>query len=229
MRVLWFDEMQNSNAPDYLTSPALADDGYIGTTNITLLGERTFNAIGIGNAVELVDGLEVSKAPSIIINGEVVTLDIDENANGLYMLSQEYTADTVEIELDPQYSVGRIAVGMARQTGVSPAREPGFWSSTTHRMTRGGQPIPGMGGVSGRKQSVDIRYGLTKEIFDDIKKAFPGQISRGFPVFVSFDDCSFPEMYPYKRLNAVMDEKYTYQSSALKFLYSKKITFFERY
>lgn len=229
MRAIWFDYMQNSNAPDYLKSSPLADDGVIGDTVVTFPEEQTYNAIGIGNAVEIVNGVEVSKAPSIIINGETVTLDTDEDANGLYMLSQTYTSTTVSISLPSQYSVGRIAVGMGRQTGVSPSREPGFWSSSTNRVTREGQAIAGMGGVSGRKQSVDIRYGFNEEIITDIKKAYPPQISRGFPLFISFIDCSFPGMHMFKRLYAITDLRYTFQSSVMQFLYSKKMMFTERF
>jgi hypothetical protein len=218
MRVIWDDYIQSSDAPDFLKTPSLADKDALNGVTVTFTTERTYNAIGVGN----------TNAPEIIVNGQTVTL-AQPDTNGLYMLPQTYTSSTVTLSISSEYTVGRVAVGTARSTPIAPAREPGLESTSNPRITLSNQVIAGVGGVSRRTFSVDMRYKFTKEIWDDIEAAYPQQIGRGFPLFVSFDDCNVAGHYPFPRLYAQPDAKFVFQSSVYRFLYSKKIKLTERF
>lgn len=218
MRAIWYDFIPGSDAPSHLKTPALADDGPANGLTITFPQAQTYDAIGVGN----------TDALSIIVNGETINL-VQPDTNGLYMLPQEYTSTTVTISLSSEFNVGRIAVGKAHSTPIAPAREPGMRSTSAPRVTRSNQVIPGLGGVSMRTFSVDVRYKFTREIWDDIYAAFPTQLGQGFPIFVDFEKCDAMQNYPFSRLYAQPDDKFVFQSAARKFLYSKKINLTERF
>jgi len=218
VRVIFNDLLQTSDAPAALKTPALADTSTANGLTVTFPASAKYNAIGIGN----------TSAPEIIVNGQTITLE-QPDTNGLYMLPQEYEQNTVTLSISSEYTVGRIAVGFAHSVGLSPAREPGFWSTNNSRTTLSGQVIAGVGGVTGRKITVDVRYKLTREMVADIEAAYPSQIGRDFPLFVDFLDCSDSSRYPWPRLYAATDKNIVLQSSVRRFLYSKKWTFEERY
>jgi len=218
MKILIDDFIQNSNAPETLKSPALADITQFSSLPITLDSVQTFDSIGVGNC----------DSPTISINGEIITIDPTEE-NGLYTLNTPQTTDSVLIEFPSSTKIGRIGIGMGRIICASPAREPGFWSTAKPRTTLSGQVIPGVGGVSGRIISVDFRYKFTKEIFEDVQRAYTYQIGQGFPFFISFTDSPLVDRYPWKRLYAFTDLKWIFQSSTAYFLYSKKMKFTEAF
>ncbi len=190
----------------------------------------SFTAIGIDLGVsKTIDciGIGYTDATNIEVNGQNIVLD-SVTPNGLYQLTTPITANVLHINLKGGTYAGRIAVGKSRQIGISPAREPGFGSSQTSRTTLSGQTIPGVGGVTWRKIQVDVRYKFTRDIFEDIERSYPSQLSRNYPLFISFDDQG-SENYPWNRLYASTDTQWLFQSSVNKFLYSKKMNFEERF
>ena len=218
MRVIFYDFITESDAPEFLKTPALADNGTVNGLVVNFGTVRTFNAIGIGN----------TDAPTLLVDGQVVTLS-QPDSNGLYLLTTPITASSVTLTVSLPYTVGRIAIGMARQFGISPAREPSFWSTANSRVTLSGQVIPGAGGVSGRKVSVDVRYKFDSDILTDIYRAFPLQLSRNFPVFFELGECSASEIYPWTLGYGYFSGKWVFQSSVNSFLYSKKLELTEAY
>jgi hypothetical protein len=214
MKILFYDLIQDSDAPATLKSPALADklidDGF----TITLDDTYTIDCIGIG----------YTDATAITVNGELITIA----GNGLYLLDTVLSTDTLTVAHDGTY-VGRLAAGEYSKLGASPAREPGFYSTNNPRRTLSGQVVPGAGGITGRQIDIDVRYKFTRDIFDQIEAAYPDQLGKGFPVFVRFDDES--ERMPWDRLYASVEgiESFMLQSSANKFLYSRKMVFREAF
>ena len=221
MKILFYDYMQESDAPSTLISPALSDT-YSGTSfTVTLSQSRTFDSVGIG----------YTDADNITINGETISLPDpspypDSYRNGLYLITAQ-TTDTLVISHDGSY-IGRLAVGMARELGAAPSREPGFYSTNSDRETLSMQTIPGAGGVTGRKIQVDFRYKFTETIVNDIELAYPGQIGRGYPLFLYFDTSCL--VWPWARLyGKPTDKEWVFESSARKYLYSYKINFKEAF
>ena len=214
MRILIDDFVQDSDAPDELKSPALADD-YEFTTSIVIdLGSpKTIDCIGIGNT----DGINFT------VNGQAVTF----SENGLYLLSPSITAQNITINYDGSF-VGRIGLGINRNICTIPAKEPGFYSTFQDRDTVSGQVVPGAGGIWGRKIGVDVRYKITEEIYSDFTSAYPSQISKNFPFFLNFleEDFKLPFKLFYASLN---NNDLTFQNAINKFLYSKRFDFIERF
>jgi hypothetical protein len=147
--------------------------------------------------------------------------------NGLYLLAVAQTTDTLVISHDGTY-IGRLAIGMAREIGASPSREPGFYSTNSDRNTLSRQTIPGAGGVTGRKIQVDFRYKFTETIVNDIELAYATQIGRGYPLFLWFDTTKL--VWPWSRFYGKPDNKdILLQSSVRKYLYSYKMMFNEAF
>lgn len=218
MKALFYDYIQDSNAPESLKSPSLADTTQIQEIFIDLGQVRTFDSVGIGNTEE----------NSVTINGELINLDPTEK-NGLYHFDNPITASVVHIVFQASTKVGRIAIGRGFKLGAAPAREPGFWSTSNPRKTLSGQVIAGVGGVTGRSLQVDFRYKVDREIFDEIALAYPLQLGRGYPIFISFPTATEQNRFPWKRFYGVPDLKWVFQSSVNKFLYSKKLNFTEAF
>lgn len=205
MKIILNDLIQKSDAPEFLKSPALTQRWEDTSLTIILESSQTFNAVGIGG----------TDATSINVNGEVITFI----ENGLYIIP-ELTTDTINLSHNGTY-MGRFAVGVGHDIGLSPSREPGFYSTSNPRTTQSGQVIAGAGGYSGQLINVEAKYKITETIYNDIKLAYPDQISKGFPFFFFFD-CQVG--YPLTRLyGAFTDKKFIFQSSVRSFLYSKKL------
>ena len=219
MRTIFNDLIQNSDAPATLKSPALADITTFQALTVNLAQEQTFDSIGVG----------YTDANAITINGQVVTIEQGFEQNGLYKLASPITATILEISFSTSSYIGRLAIGMGRHLGAAPAREPGFYTTTKSRVTLSGQVIPGVGGISGRVQSVDFRYKIDREIFNDIQLAYPTQLSKMYPLFISFSDCNEQNRFPWKRFYGFTDPDILFQSSVNKFLYSNKFKFTEAF
>ena len=218
MNILFDDFVQYSNSPSSLRSASLAETTKFLSLTVDLGSVRTFDCIGVGNTT----------ATTINVNGVNVALSAVDK-NGLYLLPAPITSSTLILTFPAENTVGRVAVGVARQLYAAPAREPSFWSTATSRRTLSGQVVPGAGGVSGRKISLDFRYKFTREIVDDIQRAFPSQLGRGYPLFLSFTHPSELNRFPWERLYATTDNAWLFQSSVNKFLYSIKLDFTEAY
>lgn len=212
MYILFDDFIQYSDAPESLKSAALADISTFQEVFISLDKIRTFDCIGVGN----------TSAESVIINGVNIPLDPSEKS-GLYHLPFSITTSNIQISFPTSESVGRIAIGVGRKLGAAPAREPGFWTTSQNLVTLSGQSIPGVGGITGRSIQVDFRYKISREVFTDIQNAFPSQLGRGFPVFVSFPTPTEQNRFPWKRLYGVPDASWVFQSSVNFFSYSSKL------
>ena len=217
MKILINDVLQYATAgvPDELISPSLADRDNATSYSITLDTTRDIDCFGIGN----------TDATEVTINGDTITL-ASTDKNGLYLLTSELSTSSLTITHNGSY-IGRLAVGKSRSLGAAPAREPGFYTTAEPRITASGQVVEGAGGVSGRTIQLDFRYKFTQDIFDDIEAAYEGQISRGFPFFLYFDKET--HRMPWERLYASSDQELVFQSSVNRFLYSRRMTFTERF
>lgn len=221
MRILFYDLMQvAADAPASLISPALADVWLGNSLTVTFANPRSFDCVGIGNTDATV--VTVAGQPVVITDQ---TPFPDDHKNGLYLL-QQTTVSSVSITHNGTY-IGRLALGMSRRLGCGKAREPGFWTTTQSRTTLSGQVVSGAGGVSGRRIDVDFRYKIDRSVFDDIELAYPGQLSRGYPLFMIFDEET--ERFPWLRLYAQTDEDLLFQSSIRRMLHSRKFSFMERF
>jgi hypothetical protein len=213
MKILIDDFVQDSDAPDALKSPALADD-YEFTTSIDIdLGSsKTINCIGIGNT----DGVNFT------VDGQAVTF----SENGLYILSPAITDQVITIGYDGSY-VGRIALGVYRQICTAPNKEIGFYSTEQNRITASGQVQPGAGGITGRKLNLDSRYKIDETIYQDFENAYPRQLGKLFPFFLNFaDELKIPYDYFYGGFDKSV---LSLQSAIYRFLYSRRFDFIERF
>lgn len=250
MRVIFYDLVQVSDAPAKLKSPALADVYTAATSfniNLVVVPEdpgAAADAIGVGN----------TDAATITVNGDVITLDSVEKT-GLYLLPNaislgspddffllaedgsalltefgdellvESLSYSVSVSHDGSF-IGRLALGKGHALYAAPSHEPGFYSTAQNRVTASGQIVPGAGGYSGRRISLDFRYKFTQAIIEDIQAAYAAQLSRGYPLFIWFDKES---RMPWTRMYGGTDPDYLFQSSINRYLYSKRLEFVERY
>ena len=216
------DKVQNSDAPDAVKSPALSD-AYTAATSIPIDLGSSFpvNAIGVGYT----DATEITVVATGL-NETIVFTETGNKINGLYELPQT-TNQVFTVSHNGTY-IGRIALGLSRQLGAAPTREPGFYTTQVKRITESGQIIPGAGGYNGRRIALDFRYKIDRDIFDDIETAFPF-IARGFPWFLKFSEKELKRL-PFERLYASPDDsQILLQSSVNRFLYSKQFDFKERF
>ena len=229
MKILINDLMQHTESvPDAIKSPALSDTYTAATSFIaTFTDVVTVNCIGIGYT----DATEVTISDGETSNTISITQD-SPYMNGLYLLDDSMS---YEYEYGSQFTIshngsyiGRLAIGQYRTLGTNPTKEIGFFTTNSSRKTMSGQVIPGAGGYSGRRASMDVRYKIDDDIYDDIEQAYESQIMRGFPYFILFDDEAH-------KLPANMRRFYGYtskplsmlQSSSYRFLYSYKFDFYE--
>ena len=192
MLIIIDDKMQGSDAPSELISPALSDT-YTDTLPVAVdLGASyTVNAIGIGytdaTTVTISDGGTYT---------EVITLGTGNEKTGLYEIPT-LTEQNISITHNGTY-IGRVALGFSRSLGAAPTREIGFFTTQSNRITASGQVIPGTGGYNGRRVSIDTRYKIDSDIWDDIEISFP-LIAKGYPWFVKFSDKEL-NRFPWQRL-----------------------------
>jgi len=217
MRKLINDVVQYSDAPSALKSPALAETYLTTSFVITLDVSYDVDCVGVG----------YTDATTITINGDVIALDaIKRNRNGLYLLSSEINTGVLTVSHNGSY-LGRFGAGKSRKLGASPSREPGLYTTAKPRVTASGQIVSGAGGITGRKQGVDFRYKIDRDIFTDFETAYESQISKGFPFFILFDK-EFHRM-PWLRMYGSTDNELLFQSSTAYFLYSKRFEYMERF
>lgn len=218
MIILFHDLVQDADAPAHLRSPALSETWGGTAITIYLRQSHTFDAVGIGNT----DATEITVAGRRIAITDPSPYPASYK-NGLYRIP-ETTGQRVAITHNGSY-IGRLALGMGRILGCAPAREPGFETTATNRETLSGQVIPGAGGYQRRRIDVDFRYKINQAIFRDIEQAYSQQLSRGFPLFILFDQEA--HRIPWTRLYAQTDHQLLFQSSANSFRYSRRFVFRE--
>lgn len=216
MYILVNDKMQTSDAPNTIKSPALADvyEGALPFT-VDFGSAELFNCVGIGytDATEITfdDGTNIRTVPY--------------TENGLYLIG-DLNSQTIEIDHDGSY-MGRIGMGEWRRLGLSPQREPGFYTTNQSRITASGQVIEGAGGFSGRKIGVDVRYKIDSTFYADFNTAYPGQLGKNYPVFVDLEKSS---LYPFELFyGRFKNTDFVFQSSVNRFLYSRRFQLLEAF
>ena len=235
MKILILDAMQDSDAPGELISPSLADtlDRELLTTTpltVTLGAEYVIDAVGIGNTDATTIRIACVFPRLSFTTIAIPTATSPELRNGLYLRPSPIRASSLQITHDGTY-LGRLAVGTARYLGCSPSREPGFWTTSKPRISASGQVITAAGSVGGRQIGLQIKYKITEEIFSDLQRAWP-TIAQGYPYFIMFDAAERRRM-PWARMYAFAGndrgKAFVLQSSANKFLYSKRLTLKEAF
>jgi len=214
MKLLINDLIQKSDAPEPLKNPALTER-YLATTSltITLDAVHTFDSVGIG----------ATDATTFTVNGTPIAIPpID--INGLYLIPEQ-TTDTIEFVHDGTF-IGRFSAGKSHELASGPMREPGLGTTAISRKTLSGQVVAGAGGYTFRVIQVDFNYKITEEIYSEFTAAYPEQISKGFPFFMIFD-CE--PGFPIERFYGTTDNELIFQSSAMKFKYSRKFKFEEAF
>lgn len=230
MKILIYDKMVDCvDAPAEIISPALADryEGVIPFT-VSLAEYGVVNCVGIGYT----DATELTISNGVITRTVIIN-KIYPYHNGLWLIDAIYPLDeeypTLTISHNGTF-IGRVGIGEYRTLGTNPTKEPGFYSTQDNRETLSGQPIPGAGGYSGRRVELDVRYKIDSDVYNDLEKAYTGQIAKGFPFFILLDDEQ--HKLPANMLHFYAqdkDNKLLLQSSTYKFLYSYKFSFYEKF
>lgn len=217
MKIIFYDLAQLSDAPAALLTAPL-DDRWVGTSatiDISSPSAGVITGFGIGG----------TDATEVTINGETVLLDAEER-DGLYeLVSAIDSASPVVFSHNGTY-VGRLALGTVRALYGAPMHDQGFYTTQQNRVTATGAVVPGAGGYSGRRISLDFRYKFTETIYRDIEAAFPDQLARALPLFLWFDRES---RMPFTRMYAGINNDLLFQSSVNRFLYSQRLEFMERF
>jgi hypothetical protein len=224
VNILFYDLLQNSNAPKKLTSASLAD--YYTTPaelEMELPEAGAVDCVGIGymnSDILLID---------LIDEGEnTFTETINFQTNGLYLLSKKYQ-NIVQINFHfSSTRVGRIGIGRAVNIKTSIPKEPNLVSTNSPRVTLSGQVIEGLGGYNYWHVTLDSRYKIDEEKLREIIKSFP-YLSKGLPLFVSFEEEK--NRLPFSRLycNDTKQQNISFESSINKYLFSRKFVFEERF
>jgi hypothetical protein len=257
MRVIFYDHVQDSNAPAALKSASLADTYAGDDITITFPSEVTVDCIGIGNT----DATQVIlQLGSTIVDSEMPCLDgesgygelscVDPDGEAILSGLPAFDVEVIDMTdtgtlkngcyyLGEEYTmdsiivshngtyIGRFAIGKGVLLGCSPSREPGLWSTAEPRRTLSGQVVPGAGGVTGREIQVDVRYKIDADAWEEIESGH-AQYGTGLPVFVLFDDEA--ARFPWLRLYASTDNEMTFQSSVMgQKLYSRQFKFREAF
>jgi len=230
MHILLNDQIQNSDAPISVKSPALAETCYINPLTVTFTGIKPVTHFGIGNTDATAISLEVHHVIGITPHTDTFNIALGtEDKNGLYELTTE--------ALNVQYIIithngtyfGRIGAGIGMKIGTMKAKEPGIQSTNDSRVTLAGQIIPGAGGYTYRSVGLDSRYKIDSTIYAEINSAYTAQIGRDYPFFILFDcesDC-----LPFSRLyaNDKNQTAWAFDGSIRAFRYSFKFNFIERF
>jgi hypothetical protein len=221
MKILLNDIIQYSDAPPDLKNPSLENMyHYTAPLVITFDRERRVNCLGIGNT----DATELE----LTFDGSTV-VSVPVSENGLYVFpdSISVTASSVQAAING-FFMGRLAMGTAFTFGIAVAREPGFNSTQAPRTTLSGQVVEGSGGYAYRSISVDLRYKIGLDAMAELQEAFPAQIARGIPFFLSFEEERdripfMPRLYAKEKDQLSM----SFESGINKPLFSKRWTFEE--
>jgi len=228
VKILLNDVLQKSDAPKQLLSPALYDRyAYYTPIEIGLNNPEFINSIGIGFTDATSFKIEIKHTKESEELTELVAIVFEQN--GLYMLPKDLNNVTkIKITCDGTY-IGRIAAGRAIKLGTSIAKEPSYMSTNEPRETLSGQVIEGAGGYFFRQVSLDTRYKIGLTEITEIEKAYQGQISKGYPFFLLFEEEAL--RLPFLRLyaNDINQQNLSFESSVNRFLFSKRFTFKERF
>jgi hypothetical protein len=224
MNILFDDVLQYSDAPKKMITASLADYyNSAGKINILLQESSVINSVGIGNMNS--DNIQIELVDTA---NNIFTENIVFQENGLYLLSKEYVDITQMNVTFTSTHIGRLAAGKAVNLRTSIPKEPTLVSTYKPRVTLSGQVIDGLGGYNYWRVSLDTRYKIDKEKMNEIIKGFP-VLSRGFPVFISFEDEK--ERLPFNRLyaNDTNQQELSFESSINKPLFSRKWVLEERF
>jgi hypothetical protein len=159
VNILFYDVLQDSDAPYQLISSALADFfDNPSEQEIVLPLPVTVNAIGIGNMDSSSIQIALTDTDD---NSYTETISFQEN--GLYLLSKEYE-NIKEIDITFSCShIGRLAFGKAVNIRTAIPKEPALVSTNKPRVTLSGQVIDGLGGYNYWQVSLDTRYKIAGE------------------------------------------------------------------
>jgi len=223
MKILFNDIIQYSDAPKELKSPALSDT-YETDEPIIINFDKPYpiNSIGIGNYNnnELIAEFD---------NG--IQFVIDYNKSGLYVMEKTILTSRIKLltkKIIGNFSIGRIAAGIACNIPTSITKEPSLISTSAPRVTLSGQVISGAGGYNYKTISLDSRYKITKEIMQEIEDGYK-YIGMGYPFFIDLKDESYKLLFDKLYANERNQRSMTFQSGIHKFLYSRRFEFEERF
>jgi hypothetical protein len=224
LNIIFYDVLQESDAPKELLSPSLADTyttpEYL---EITLNNPAVINSIGIGYTDTETFNIELTDS-----NNMVFSFIVNFSENGLYLLDKTVeNIKEIKFTFTGSY-VGRIGLGKAVNLKTSIPKEPTLVSTNKPRITLSGQVIEGLGGYNYRRINLDTRYKIGEEELEEIIKGFP-VLSKGHPLFVSFEDEQ--NRIPFKRMycNDKNQQQISFESSINKYLFSRKFVFEERF
>jgi len=211
LRILFYDTIQDSDAPDTIKSPILSEITNIDSTLIINLDrQRTINAIGLANT----DGT------TFTVNGQVINF----TGNGLYLINQIQT-NTLTITTNGTY-IGRIGAGMGINIPTSVRKEPAYCSTANPRMTLSGQVVHGAGGYNYRMISLDSRYKIDSFAMSEIENGYK-YISKGYPFFIDLTDESYKLLFNKFYGIDSNQQQMSFESGILRFLYSRRFEFRE--
>jgi hypothetical protein len=189
---------------------------------INLHEPSTINCYGAGNTDSKVVGIFL-----VDLNDNVYYEGYPFTRNGLYMLSRDYeNIKQVRMAFNGTH-IGRIGTGYAINLKTAVAKEPTLVSTAKPRVTITGQSIQGLGGYNYWRISVDTRYKIDKDKFQNIIDGYK-VLSRGYPMFISFDDepkLPIDKMYA----NDTNQQQLGFESSINKPLYSRRFVLEERF
>jgi hypothetical protein len=232
MNILFYDVVQESDAPDSLKSPSLADVTNLsaGGVTFTLPTPRYVNCIGIGNFNAAT--LRVYLSAQIFFN-------IVYTGPGLYLLpinglpsieTGNYPAiltGGIGITSNGTY-IGRLAAGLAVDLGTSIAKQPGWGSTSESRVSLSGQVLPGRGGYTYRTLGLNTSYGIDKRSIEQFTLGYQ-YIAMDYPFFLDF----YREQHklPFSKLYAVdkNQKSMSFEGGVMDFLYSYRWQFEERF
>ena len=222
MKILFNDIIQNSNAPLELKSPALSEIIYFNNQQliINLHNKRNVNSLGIGYT-----------------NGKNFTFifdDVDDTVsnfefteNGLYVMNKNVFVSKIIIETDATF-IGRIGAGVAVNILTAVAKEPAYCSTNEPRKTLSGQVVKGLGGYNYRTLSLDSRYKIDEFAMSEIKEGYK-YISQGYPFFIDLTVESYKLPFSKLYANERNQQMTSFESGILKYLYSRRWEFEERF
>jgi len=220
---------------------------------------RRINAIGIGNAKiddvviydgdradaiypnELIGGSANSSFTNSANGGDALlanfTVSFNDakntsfsfrcDANGLYPMNRTVLASKMVVTTTSPY-VGRIAAGIGVHIPTSVAKEPSFNSTSEPRVTLSGQSIHGAGGYNYNSISLDSRYKMDEFAMRELRNGFK-HIGMGYPFFIDLTDESYK--LPFNKFYGAEKNQrsMSFEGGILKYLYSKRWVFEERF
>jgi hypothetical protein len=223
MRILFNDIIQNSDAQQELKSPALSETfaNPYGQFTITFDKAYPINAIGIGNAIPLAN---------ITVNfnkSGIPPQSFQYIGNGLYILPKIINTSRISVSTNSGF-IGRLGAGLGIRIPTAIAKEPSFVSTSEPRVTLSGQVIPGAGGYNYRKLSLDSRYKITEEAVNEIIAGYK-TAGQGYPYFIDLSDESYKLPFTKFYANETGQRSMTLQGGIMRYLYSKRFEFEERF